>query len=364
MKIQFVYFGKRGGGVNDLTSLLNSIENHDIKVYSLNNISIKNYTASISANIDFDYLAFPNSIFGFLIYIISFKWLRIFSILKKNNPEHIIITMFHPVNIFLFLYKFIFFKKIKIYYFLHNDNKIQTFNKFSDQIIRIFDVLYCVLSNKIFLLSENVYQYSKKHFILKYKKMSIIGFGVYSKRDAIVHAIDFYKSNPITFIYFGKILPYKGLDILLNALELLNKEGYNFKCYIIGEGELNYTKISDNVTIINEWVSDELLEDYINKSHFSIFPYRFCSQSGALSTAISNNIPVLVSDIPILTDYVNNFNMGLVISNLNAETIAKNIKEIDSNRVKLLSFHKNLLKYNQMNSSWQDVWFKIYRDLL
>ena len=364
MNIQFVYFGKRGGGVNDLISLLNSTKNNDYKICSLNNKLIENYTVNVNSNVHFDYLILPNSFFELLFYTISFKWLQIFSILNRNNPEHIIITMFHPLNIFIYIYNLIFFKKIKIYYFLHNDNKIQTFNKITDSIIRFFDLLYCIMASKIFLLSESVNNYATKHFILKYKKKNIIGFGVYYKHDAIVHKFDFYNNNPITFIFFGKILPYKGLDILFRALELLNIDGFNFKCYIIGEGDLNFKNISNKITIINEWVSDKTLELYLNKSHFSIFPYKFCSQSGALSTAISHNIPVLVSNIPVLSQCVNENKLGFVIPSLNSDTIANYIKVIDSNRNQLFSIHANILKYNKSNNSWEDVWFKIYKNLL
>ena len=240
MIIQFVYFGKRGGGVNDLISLLNSIKKSEDKIYSLNNILIKKNTVNVYNDIQFDYLSLPNSLLDLVLYTISFKWLQIFSLLNKNKPEHVIITMFHPLNIYIFIYKYIFFKRFKIYYFLHNDNKIQTFNKITDQIIRFFDIFFCFLSNKILLLSESVHDYATKHFFLKHKEKFVIGFGVYYKHDAIVHNLFFYKSNPITFIFFGKILEYKGLDTLVKALEILNKEGFDFKCYIIGEGELKF----------------------------------------------------------------------------------------------------------------------------
>jgi glycosyltransferase involved in cell wall biosynthesis len=364
MNIQFVYFGKRGGGVNDIISLLNSIELNDFNIYSLNNIRIRYNTLSVNEDIHFDYLNLPNSIKELFLYLLSLKWFKIFSILNNNKAEHIIITMFHPLNIFIYLYKFLFFKRVKIYYFLHNDNKIQTFNFVIDKLIRTFDHLFCLLANKIFILSDNVYHYASRHFILKFKKINLIGFGVYYKHDAISHQLEFYNSNPLTFIFFGKILPYKGLDVLFKALQLLNDEDFNYRCYIIGEGDLHYNNFSENIIVINEWVSDTILVNHINKSHFSIFPYKFCSQSGALSTAISNNIPVLVSNIPVLSQYVNKNDLGFVITNLNAENIATSIKEINANRNQLFSIHYNIIKYNKNNNTWKEVWSKINKNLL
>jgi glycosyltransferase involved in cell wall biosynthesis len=364
MNIQFVYFGKRGGGVNDLTSLLNSIDINEVKIYSLNNLIIKNKLENLTTDVIFDFLRLPNTFFEFLIYLIKFDWLSIFRILNKNKPEHIIITMFHPMNLFIFAYKVFYFKKIKIYYFLHNDNNIQTFNQYIDLLIRFFDILFCTLSNKILLLSENVKLYAKTHFLLKYKQMSVIGFGVYHNKSSIKHSINFYEKKSLTFIFFGKILPYKGIDFLIDALEILNSEKLNFHCYIVGEGLLNYQGASDNISIYNKWVEDDKLQEFINNSHFSIFPYRSCSQSGALSTAISNNIPVLVSNISVLSDYVNENDLGFVLSDLNALSIVNSIKELDKSRNALFKVHTNIIKYNENNNTWSDVWSKLYSSLI
>jgi len=364
MSIQFIYFGKRGGGVNDLISLLNSITISNYKIYSLNNIVIKNKTTEFNNKIIFDYLQLPSNTQSFFKYILTFQWLKIFKILNKNKPEHIIISMFHPFNFFIFFYKFLFLKNFKIYTFLHNDNKIQTFNKLVDIIIRFHDILFCLLSNKIFLLSNNVYQYAANHYLLKYKKMEVIGFGVYYNRDSMIHPIEFYSNNPITLIFFGKILPYKGLDILIESLEILNHEGYNYKCYIIGEGNINFTTRSNNITIINEWVEDAKLQYFINISHFSIFPYISCSQSGALSTAISNNIPVLVSNIPEFKKYIIQNKFGYILEDLNPKSIADFIKKIDYERNDLFMIHKNIINFNQNNKSWFEVWNKIHKSLI
>ena len=83
-----------------------------------------------------------------------------------------------------------------------------------------------------------------------------------------------------------------------------------------------------------------------------------------MSTAISNNIPVLVSNISILSDYVNNNNIGFVLSDLNAETIAKKITEINDQREQLFNIHNNILKLNQNNTSWFEVWHRISESLL
>jgi glycosyltransferase involved in cell wall biosynthesis len=194
--------------------------------------------------------------------------------------------------------------------------------------------------------------------------MNVIGLGVYHNSSAIKHSIDFYEKKPLTFIFFGKILPYKGLDILIDALEVLNNEKFNFQCYIVGEGLFNYKGTSDNITIFNKWVEDDKLQDFINNSHFSIFPYRSCSQSGALSTAISNNIPVLVSNISVLSEYVNVNELGFVLTDLKALSIANSIKELDKRRYTLFEVHNKIRKYNENNNTWLNVWSKIFSSLI
>ena len=78
-------------------------------------------------------------------------------------------------------------------------------------------------------------------------------------------------SSIVKIIFFGKILPYKGLDILIDAIKVLNSEKFNFHCYIVGEGLLNYQGASDNISIFNKWVEDDKLQEFINDGTLSIY---------------------------------------------------------------------------------------------
>lgn len=365
MNIQFIYLGKRGGGVNDLVSLLNSIDDINFNIYSLNNSAIRDRTSFLEDRISFDHLDLPKSKLGLFYYLVNFKFIELFKVLKKNKPNFIIITMFHPLNFFVYWYKFFFNKKVKIYYLLHNDNKIQTFNFFYDSFIRLFDIFYCLISNKIFVLSPNVLMYAKKHLLLKYKDIIEIGFGVYYNPNPIINNLLFYNEIEIRFVFFGKILPYKGLDNLLESLKILKKSNIKFKCYILGEGKFDYDEdFTEEVVILNRWVSDGELDFYLRKSHFSIFPYSHCSQSGALSTALSNNLPVLVSNISILRDQVALNNIGFILDDISPKTIFNKIIEINNSRDKLYQMHCNLIKRNSENSDWKNVWGNIKKHLV
>lgn len=361
MNIQFVYFGKRGGGVNDLISLLHTIDEFNLNIFSLNNVHIQNRTKFLEDKITFDHVDLPSSKFNFVLYVLTFRWFKIIEILKKNRPRVIIITMFHPLNLFIFLYKVIYGREVKIFYFLHNDNKIQTFSFWIDRVIRIMDIFYCLLSNRIFVLSPNVFKYSSNHFLLRFKQITEIGFGVYFNPNPIKNDFKFYEDSPITFVFFGKILPYKGIDNLVRAISLLYESGIDFKCYILGEGKFDYQNLVnfDNVIILNRWLSDDELNYYLKKCHFSIFPYSHCSQSGALSTALSNNLPVLVSNIPILKQQVEKDKIGFILDDIEPQTISRKIFEINKQRKILFNMHNILINKNEDNSDWNNVWDKI-----
>ena len=69
------------------------------------------------------------------------------------------------------------------------------------------------------------------------------------------------KNDKRNFLFFGRILPYKGLKNLLIAFQKIEEKNKNVKLKIVGSGSLSqYKKIIENINnieIINEWVLDE-----------------------------------------------------------------------------------------------------------
>jgi len=88
-----------------------------------------------------------------------------------------------------------------------------------------------------------------------------------------------------TILFFGRIEEYKGLDNLLNIIQLFNKNRLNYNFIIAGKGKIeNMEKFLTfkNVTIINRFIEDEEIKNLFRKATFTILPYNSATQSGVI----------------------------------------------------------------------------------
>jgi glycosyltransferase involved in cell wall biosynthesis len=138
-------------------------------------------------------------------------------------------------------------------------------------------------------------------------------------------------------LFFGFIRKYKGLDILLNAMRIINSQFkmQNLKLLIAGEfyeDEKNYKEllsdplIKDNLIIHTEFIADSMVKYYLCAADCLIQPYRNATQSGVTPLAYHFEIPMIVTNVGGLPSLVPDKKVGLV-SEPNAESIAEKVKE-------------------------------------
>ena len=115
---------------------------------------------------------------------------------------------------------------------------------------------------------------------------------------------------PLTILFFGRILPYKGLDVLLAAARLLDPVRFRF--LIAGEGEVPAIT-APNIEIDNRFIADDLLPGYFQRAHVVALPYHAASQSGVAQMAFAFGRPVVATRVGALPDIVHHEVNGLLI---------------------------------------------------
>lgn len=149
--------------------------------------------------------------------------------------------------------------------------------------------------------SENICVFSENQKILlkhKFGKdstcvgMSCKDFGPSDKRPGPV-------SDGINILFFGSIFRYKGLDLLISAIEELHAEGIgNLKLTVAGKGEdwASCEKLIKTPSLYNlaiRFIDNNEIPDLMGSHHFLALPYRDATQSGPLMIAANYGIPVL-----------------------------------------------------------------------
>jgi glycosyltransferase involved in cell wall biosynthesis len=122
-------------------------------------------------------------------------------------------------------------------------------------------------------------------------------------------------------LFFGRISPYKGVDVLLKAMPAVFDEFPDEKLIIAGKSTNGYVldddlpgKYKGNVQVINRYITNNELTDLIRSAKFVVCPYLDATQSGVLMTAFALNTPVITTTVGSFPEFVtNNFN-GLLVS--------------------------------------------------
>lgn len=143
-------------------------------------------------------------------------------------------------------------------------------------------------------------------------------------------------------LFFGFIRKYKGLDLLLQALSILQYEQKNDpsfeipKLIIAGEfyeDEKIYSDLISELGIghliysFTHFIPDDEVKYYLNACDFVIQPYRNATQSGVTPLAYHFEKPMLVTNVGALPDMILEDKSGIV-TEPTAEQIATGIKKL------------------------------------
>ena len=95
----------------------------------------------------------------------------------------------------------------------------------------------------------------------------------------------------LRLLCFGRLLPYKGLDLLAGALRLLLAACPAWELRVVGSGpegaDLAALRALPGVTVENRWVPEDEVGDLIGWADALVLPYKEASQSGIAPAAIA-----------------------------------------------------------------------------
>ncbi|MDE6292806.1 MAG: glycosyltransferase [Bacilli bacterium] len=123
------------------------------------------------------------------------------------------------------------------------------------------------------------------------------------------------------FLFFGNIIPYKRLDILLDAINNLVEEGIdNFKVSICGYcrpeiWESKYAPIIKYPKYIEcdiRRIPNELVGTYFCQNDYFVMPYQDIAQSGAMTVALNYNMPIIASDLDTFKEFITHKENGFL----------------------------------------------------
>jgi acetyltransferase-like isoleucine patch superfamily enzyme len=127
-------------------------------------------------------------------------------------------------------------------------------------------------------------------------------------------------------LFLGNVLPYKGLEVMYEAYQLLKQQGKTIHIVIAGNGHsglLEKLKENEDFTILNRWIKNSELAELINRSVGLVCPYLSASQSGIPPTAMVFNKKTIVTDVGAMREYVEEGVTGYIVPPANAVALAE-----------------------------------------
>jgi len=132
-----------------------------------------------------------------------------------------------------------------------------------------------------------------------------------------------------TILFFGRIVPYKGIEYLIQAGKIIEKQIADVSITIAGEGDwTNYEKqiVGDNHFIVhNRFIPDNEVAQLFQKASLVVLPYTYGSQTGVVSIAATFKKPAIVTDVGNFAEIVEHGRTGLVIPPRDANALAEAI---------------------------------------
>lgn len=260
-------------------------------------------------------------------------------VLKNVEPLswHLLFQKEKYVNIFPFFSPLdllvIFFLKLKrqrVTYCFHDFYLHKGERNVLIQLILFFNYIF---SCKIVVFNKNVQDDVKGSYLYKWfkKPVYLLAHGI---RQSNKPVLSLPTDSSLNLLFFGRVVKYKGLHILIQALKNIELDENKLRVIVCGNGKieeelLNEMYVDNRVEIINSWVSEEFVMDLFAKTHLMVMPYVGATQSGVMAKAFEYNIPCLITPDPGL---VHQGGYGSFISHsFKPEDFSNLIKEIIDN---------------------------------
>jgi glycosyltransferase involved in cell wall biosynthesis len=175
-------------------------------------------------------------------------------------------------------------------------------------------------------------------------------------------------SEELRLLFFGFVRPYKGLDVALDALAILRKQGVTPRLTVVGElwdrepvsvweQRIAERGLEDQVDMQPRYMPDDEVDELIARHHAVLIPYRSATQSGIAPVAMAGGRPVIATAVGGLVDVVTDGVDGTLAAPSDPASLADAIQRCESQLAAMSA------KALENAPSWADVADAALRDL-
>lgn len=348
-RIALIYLGHRGGGPIFTFKLAESLSKSALTKVFLSS-KITNREDWKLKGLDVEFFDIPYNLKS----VMNFSWnlscaKLLCNKIKEFAPQLCLFTMIHPMN-FLIQHSL---KKsgYKIVSIIH-DPKPHSGERIWVKLIQKLELkhpdAFITLSNH----SANILKNMVKKPIFQYDHPLMV-LEESEEAQHLKQKIISISKEKFVFLNFGRIEPYKGIDILIEAFHRLGENYSNVFLIIAGQGNLSTGTVhrlrnledKGQAMFINRFLKDSEIKALIDLSKVVVLPYLDATQSGIVSTVIHYGKPLIVTHVGALLEQTKYGTGALIVPPNDAMNLyramefilkSENVYEIMCEEVKLM----------------------------
>ena len=363
-KVLIVYLGSRGGGVMDTYEMCNAFCKVGKNEYSLiisENNPLKENLKNLPLKKLYIVKTHKLSLIDFILKsLFPVRLISILRIIRKEKPSIVFFTMFHPWLLGIAFYIKLFMPKTILVFIRHNPMKFESIGSgLTNKVLTYMEDILTYKCDYIFTFSDYVKQEVIKNFKISSDRIFSFILGAYNNFCKDWSHRGFFKGGVLKLLFFGRILEYKGLDVLIKAYERLKGDNIPVELTIAGEGLIENNLLEEiqklRIKLLNYWVSDEELCVILKETDLVVLPYKRASQSGPASIALALGIPVIATNIGGLREQVKDGVNGLLIEPDSPKALAEAVKKIYKEPWLLENFSQGAKALSKNEFSWTQI---------
>ena len=182
----------------------------------------------------------------------------------------------------------------------------------------------------VVVLTDHVRQQAMRHHRVPDERMWTIPHGSFDFGARGLRSLP--KGRPPRLLFFGRILAYKGLGLLLDAYRLLRRDGVSVELDIMGSGDIGpyVAKLEglEGLRLTNRWMDDAEIGPALAATDIMVLPYVEASQSGVAAAAASAGMPTVATPVGGLVEQVRHEETGLIANEVTASSLAFTIRRL------------------------------------
>lgn len=151
------------------------------------------------------------------------------------------------------------------------------------------------------------------------------GYGTARQRSAPA------EGRPWRLLFLGRIMPYKGLALCIETVELLRSMGLSVELGVFGEGPLgdNAERLQRlGAEVVNRWLGADEIAAALQRYDAVVLSYIEASQSGVAAAAYGSGMPVIATPVGGLSEQVQEGVTGVMAARVDARALAEAAKRL------------------------------------